>query len=255
MRAEFDDHPTVGSWVRMSALSARRSLRPWVLVSVLAGTGAVAYFGVILLGPGASSESVIAGPRPSASGSSSAAGATDRLGTMPGRELALQRPERTCPGLVVLDVQTGADNEIEGAWLATGPSQSPKMVLLGQRFGPGILRRAWVDAKSDLPEVWMQNADGTCRASLPEEELARTLVADPPAPRPGPTGGPLPPATTPADAPSRSDRLQQAHRNARGLARALFATSPKAHEDGAESGTAPEAEPAPAEGGATASAP
>ena len=244
--------------MRLSPFSKRRSLSPWVLGCVLAGTGALAALGVIWLKASASVESVIAGPQPIAYGSSTAVGSTDLSKVEPARELELHRPKRICPGLVVLDVQIGADYEVEGAWLATGPSQSPRMVLLGQRFGPGILRRAWVDAQSDLPEVWMQNADGTCRASLPQEELARTLVVKPLVLQPGPAKEPPPPANTPAPpaaAPPRSSPIEQAQRNVQQLTHALFDTSPKAHEDGRESDTAPNAEPAPTERGAATSAP
>ncbi len=181
--------------MRMSSLSGRRSLPLWVVGSVIVGMGAAVCLGVIWLQPSASSRSAIEGPRPVADGSATAAGSSNASRAKPGPEFALHRPERICAGLVVLDVQIGPDKEIEGAWLATGPRQSPRMVALGQRFGPGVLRHARLDEETDLPEVWMQSADVTCRASLPEEEWARTLTTEPSAVQPGSARGGAPTAS------------------------------------------------------------
>lgn len=84
----------------------------------------------------------------------------------------LRRPTRICDDLRVLDIQVGANNQIEGAWLAAAQSESPVMVAVGQGFGSGILRRAMLDEARRNPEVWMDTELGRCRASLSEPYVA-----------------------------------------------------------------------------------
>ena len=72
----------------------------------------------------------------------------------------------------MFDIQVGADNQIEGAWLANAKSPSPVMIVVGQHFGSGTLKRALLNADQQIPEVWMDTGLGLCRATLSEQYAA-----------------------------------------------------------------------------------
>jgi len=196
--------------------SANRLLRkPAFLGVALASLVLLVGVGVVWLTP--SDRAVTTGPQPKGS-----AAALPSLAVAPSPEntAIVRRPTRICPNLTVLDVQVGQDHQIEGAWLALGPTESPKLVALGQHFGPGILRHALLRSDDQRPEVWMQTDRGSCRASLPEEELDKRLVVQPEAPRPKPVPAPA----APPDAPSAEEQ-QRARRAVQALTSGIFGTS------------------------------
>ena len=81
----------------------------------------------------------------------------------------LHRPTRFCTDLRLFDVQVGTGSQIEGAWLATAQSPSPVLVAVGQHFGSRKLTRALLNAKREVPEVWMDTDAGPCLAALSEQ--------------------------------------------------------------------------------------
>jgi hypothetical protein len=75
----------------------------------------------------------------------------------------------TCRGLRVLDVESNPDGSLSGAWLADDTT-GPTLVLLGDRFGEATLTRVSEGADRQMPQVWMNRADGPCRSSIQAED-------------------------------------------------------------------------------------